>query len=439
MLRTLFTKKASSGKTVAFMGFSSIFNSVMLMASGILVARWILPESLGLFNSFNIITSYIILVQAGVPSGLSRELPFFMGRNEVSKAEEMAAVSNFWGLMLGGICMALGILGCIYFLFEKNFEYAAGSLVIGVTSFQALYITKYIKVLYRSNNDFNKLSAIEIIGAVTAFASIVFVWKFGFYGLCMRAGLLCIVDFYFAYKWRPLKVGPKWNKKSFISIMKVGMPIYWVANVYGLMPIFQRTAILSLGGTKSLGLFTLSVVVDNAMGVLKNAISSNSFPKMAAAWAKGASFMQLLKIPLKMIIFSILISAGIAAVGWQVLPYFVQKFFPNYFEGVPAAQWSLIAGCVGYILVFSNVYMIIQKNVDRLFSFVTGIAAWLISLFILVKLNGYSLSIFPISMMVAYIFIFLVDVLNFKRYSRTVTPLSFEPTPDINDELNDVK
>jgi hypothetical protein len=221
--------------------------------------------------------------------------------------------------------------------------------------------------------------------------------------------------------------------------MKVGMPIYWVANVYGLMPIFQRTAILSLGGTKSLGLFTLSVVVDNAMGVLKNAISSNSFPKMAAAWAKGASFMQLLKIPLKMIIFSILISAGIAAVGWQVLPYFVQKFFPNYFEGVPAAQWSLIAGCVGYILVFSNVYMIIQKNVDRLFSFVTGIAAWLISLFVLVKLNGYSLSIFPISMMVAYIFIFLVDVLNFKRYSRTVTPLSFEPTPDINDELNDVK
>lgn len=429
MIKSLFTKKSSSGKTVAFMGFSSIFNSVLMMSSGILVARWLLPESLGLFNSFNIITSYIILIQAGVPSGLSRELPFYMGRNEVAKAEAMAAVSNYWGLMLGGACLILGVIGAIYFLIVQNFEYAAGSFVVGITSFQALYVTKYIKVLYRSNNDFNKLSAIEIIDAVTAFGSVYFVWKFGFYGLCVRAVLLVIVDLYFAFRWRPLKVKPKWDKPSFVHIMKVGMPIYWVANVYALMPIFQRTAILSLGGTKSLGLFTLSVVVDNAMGILKNAISSNSFPKMAAAWAKGASFMKLLRIPLKLVIFSILISAVLAAAGWYIMPYFVQKFFPNYLEGVPAAQWTLVAGCVGYILIFSNVYMIIQKNVDRLIAFISGIVGWLISLFVLNHVIGYSLIIFPISMMVAYIFIFMVDILNFKRYAKSVEPLPFEEAP----------
>ena len=48
--------------------------------SGFFVVKWLLPEDLGLFNSFTIITGYIVLAHIGVPIGLTRELPYLLSK-----------------------------------------------------------------------------------------------------------------------------------------------------------------------------------------------------------------------------------------------------------------------------------------------------------------------------------------------------------------------
>jgi O-antigen/teichoic acid export membrane protein len=411
-------REKHSGKMIAFLTFSNVINNFLLIASGLLVARWLLPEDLGMFNSFSILSSYIILTQLGIPSGLSRQYPYYLGKNEPNTAMNMASVSNYWSLILGVSVLFLSFSVAIYFLVIKNYEFAAGVFTIGITAFEGFYVTKYLKILYRSNNDFNKLSIITIIASMASFLSIIFVWLYGFYGLCMRTVLVFAINFFFTWKWKPVNVEPSWQKSVFQELIRVGMPIYMVANVYSLWPIVQRTLVLSFGGTKSLGLFGLALMIENTVNVLSASISGVSFPKMSMAWGKNHNFQELIRILIKPVLVGFGVSSGLLLMGWFILPYFIKYLLPNYVEGLAAAQWSLVVGCIAIFAVFSNVYMIIQRNTDRLISYLIGFSVWSVVLFSLYFLKGFHLHFFPQAMVIAYVAIYCVDIYFFSRYNK---------------------
>jgi O-antigen/teichoic acid export membrane protein len=46
------SKKLSSGnKTIAFVTISNLIGNIAAIISGLIIARWMLPEELGLFNA----------------------------------------------------------------------------------------------------------------------------------------------------------------------------------------------------------------------------------------------------------------------------------------------------------------------------------------------------------------------------------------------------
>jgi hypothetical protein len=116
----------------------------------------------------------------------------------------------------------------------------------------------------------------------------------------------------------------------------------------------------------------------------------------------------------------VLVSAAantvVAVAGWFMLPFLISALLPNYIEGTAAAQWMLWVGWMGSFSVFSNVYMVIQKNMDRLWSYVAGVLAWMACCFVLNKAMGFDMIIFPIATIVGFLFIYLVDAINFRRY-----------------------
>lgn len=388
----------------------------MTMVSGFLVAKWMLPEELGYFNSFNIITSYIILIQLGIPSGLSRELPYYMGKGEQERVKEFASVANYWSQVLGIFSLVTSFIVALYFILLNDFKLGFGIMTIGLSTFEAFYVTKYLKILYRSNTDFNKLSAISLVSSIVAFAGIYWVWKYGFYGLCMRAAGVTLVNWILTYRWRPIKTKPNWSFANLKVLYKVGMPIYAVASMYGLWPTIQRTAILFMGGTKALGLYALATMVDGTLQTVTSSISSISFPKMSYAYGQGKSFIELMKIPLKFVGISFLLYLFVLAIGWPVLPWVVENLLPNYVGGIEAAQWMLIVSLISILSVFSNIYMVIKKNFDRLKAYTAGMIIWAIILFYFHYTAEFSLAIFPKALIAGYLATLLVDLYFYRNY-----------------------
>ncbi|MFN3754474.1 lipopolysaccharide biosynthesis protein [Flavobacterium sp.] len=378
-MKQFLDKRMSSGsKSIAMVTISNLIGNVVSIISGLIIARWMLPEELGLFNAFSIFTSYVILMQLGIPSGLSRELPFYFGQLKEDYAIDLAATAKYFMLALSFAILGLCIIPSVYFFYIAKYEYAIGSLVVGITSAQTFYTTKYLKILYRSDNHFNKLSNITLINTLVNLVSIVLVYHYLFYGLCMRAIILVMVDWYFTEKWKPIHTEARFNWKNFKELSKVGMPIYFVANVYSLWPTFQRTMILSMLGAKGLGIYALANIVQNMLSTFNGAISSISFPKMSLAYGQGKSITEVLKMPFKLIIVSILIYTFILLVGWPLLPKVVAIVLPNYQSGVEAAQWMFVVALVSSLNIFSNIYMVIKKNHHRLISYIIGMTVWLL-------------------------------------------------------------
>lgn len=411
-------KKYSTNKSVALLTFASLIDSFVSIISGLLIARWLLPEDLGMFNALSIFTSYIILAQIGIPSGLSRELPFNFGQKKEAFAIDLAATSKYFMIFISLIFLGLSMIFSLYYLFIKNYEYAFGAFVIGVTSAQTFYVTKYLKVLYRSDNHFKQLAKIGFINTFVNLISIYLVYKYLFFGLCIRAIILALVDLYFTTKWNPLKTEAKFSWENFKILSRVGMPIYFVANIYGLWPTFQRTIILSMLGTKGLGIYALANIVQGMLNTFNNSISSISFPKMSLAYGEGKSIIEVLKIPAKLVLVSLGIYSLILVVGWILLPPVVAFFLPNYTAGVEAAQWMFAVALVSSLGIFANIYMVIKKNHHRLISYSIGISVWLLYIIFNPATKISDLVIFSQALLLGLIVVSIVDFLFYISYWR---------------------
>lgn len=403
-MRVFYRKNiGSTNLMVLFLSVSNILSNILNLVAGFIVAKWLLPEELGQYNSFTIFTGYIILVQSGVPSGLGRELPLYLGSGDKERGYRYAATAQFWQVSISFIILTLGVLiGLCYYL-NGDAETSAGLLVIAITSWQGLYVTKYLKVLFRTNKDFNKLSWIKIALSFVSFGSIALVYLYGFYGLCIRAIIIAFFDFVFTYTWRPIKVKPRFVRLVFKDLMKVGLPMYAVASIYSLWPTVQRTLILALGGSTALGLFAIATMVQGGMKALSSGLSSVMYPTMVGLWGAGNSVKYIILRVMKPFLIVVVLLLVFVPIAWVLLPILVQKVLPNYNEGIDTAQWMLVVGFLSAFLVFSNFYNMIKNQRDRLIMYLSGIAGWGASVYLLFRTQGYALSIFPRAMIVAHL------------------------------------
>ena len=401
---------------IAFLGASNLISSALTIFAGLFVAKWIVPEELGEFSSYTIISGYIVLIQLGIPSALSRELPFYLGKADKAKAYNYAATAQFWLKYLGLGILAIALFISLLLTAQSNYRLAAGTLVIGLSVWQTLYVTKYLRMLYRTNQDFNKISWIKIVVALTSFASIGLVYLFDFYGLCIRLFLVVLVDFIITYLWRPIRVQAKFSRAPFKELMKVGLPMYGVANIYGLWPLVQRTLIVSLGGSKALGLFAIVYMVQGTLQTVSSSVSNVLYPNMTSQWGEGANVKEIVRQLVRPLLFISVVFILILPIGWNLLPWFINSFLPNYSESITAAQYMLLVGFLGIFMVLSNIYNVVQKQRQRLIMYLSGIFGWLLTIFVLYSHYGFRLFIFPMGIISAYIIMIGITLFHIKSY-----------------------
>jgi hypothetical protein len=74
---------------------------------------------------------------------------------------------------------------------------------------------------------------------------------------------------------------------------------------------------------------------------------------------------------------------------------------------------------VGFIEVFNVlpvVYNVIQKQRDRLLSFLAGVSAWTIAVIGLVQIRGFELVVFPQAMLIGFLVMLIMNSIHLYRY-----------------------
>lgn len=395
----------------------NVVSTTLQMLSGILIARMLAPSVLGLFSGIGLVLGYAPIFQMGIPNGLNRELPYYIGKGERVKAEELAASSQAWMILLGSLSAIALIIVSIIQMTKGNLWQAAGWCTHALLVFFLFYSTNYLQITYRTAHDFARLSIINVIQALVGIVLLVLVWAFDFYGLCLRAVLTAIIAAGFFYYWRPIKIGPQWNYQNLKHLFVIGAPIFIVGQVYAIWAVLNQTLVFSYTGTHGMGLYTMVTMASAAMMIIPQSLSQVIYPRMAELFGRGASIFDLCKLTFKPMLLSAICMAPLSVLAWWMVEPVTRLIVPQYIDAVPAIKWALIQPVIACFSPINNIFNVIRKQKLYLYAILCGIIFYGVSLMLLISANT-SLIVFPQAMLIGYTIFIVVSYITLLIVSK---------------------
>ncbi len=341
MIQALRKRLSGHGTFVRF-GFASTLLGVVGMLCGIVIIRWMPPEELGLWQSVLIVQTYALILQAGIITGLSRELPFFQGRQEGEKAEALAASAQSVALLGAGVLVLAGVFTP---LLVEEFQVRMTLLVVFCSSGLTLY-QNYLGTTFRANRAFEHLARIQLADMVVQLATLPLVYLYGYWGLVVRFVILVLISTILRHFFRPMKVPLRLRKSDLLHLFKVGAPMFGFGYLLQTVDTFPRLLLLTSGdaGVLLVGLFAPASAIFGLMRILPRSIGSYVFPQMNYKLGATQDASRLWPIAWKASVYFLLAAVPFVLIGMLVFPWLIRSFFANYVEAIPAVGWALVAG-----------------------------------------------------------------------------------------------
>lgn len=389
-----------------FLGYASsqLFGNLLQLVAGLLTVRWITPDIYGQFSGAAIFLGYLSLVHLGVLNGLNRELPVEHGRKNHEKINHLAAIA-YWVVLIIGVPAAIVLIGfAIHAGISGNTEFVWVYMAYSTSAFFLLLNKFYLPVLFRTNNDFEKLTKITIINSTVSIITVSLIWLMpDLKGLSIRLIVLNLVEFYLLYSLRPVKVMPKWSTEYARQLFKTGLPIHIVGQLMPLWNTAKNTLIFTLGGPLQYGYYALVNVSISTINTIPAAFSQIIYPKMAIAYGEGKSKEQVYKIAVKPVLVLFFMGILICIAGYFLLPLLVVYLMPKYIPGVKAALWILLFPIVSAFAPANNYFNVYQKQKHYFFAGLAGIIISAIYIGVYYYMQGFSLELFTQSLIIGTI------------------------------------
>src|ERR1017187_5633146 len=327
-----------------FTGASALV-SVGSMFSSMIMVRYVSPEDLGLWQSVRLAVTYSMFILAGVNNGLSRDLPYYLGKSDEKTASRLGGTTLFYVL---GASLLVSLAGAASLML---FHDRGSKLLFAIATVTVLIIltfyTNYLIVTFRSSKSFKDFSKIKMLEALVTVGTIPLLYYLGNHGMLARVLVLSGLVLFFMHLFRPIRVAPAWDGKAFVLLLKTGMPIFILDYISTTAGTCDRLVLLKLGGVKLVGYYAVALMARDAIGIIPGALSEYIYPRMSHSYGQHHDPIRLWKMAVKSSLMVVAFMIPAVAAGWFLMPPVVSKLFPKYTEAIAAAQWILIGSVFG--------------------------------------------------------------------------------------------
>lgn len=371
----------------------------MHLIAGIIVGRYVSPKVLGEFNAYGLVLGYLPFLQLGILNGMSREIPYYIGKGDVETSRQWASTGLFCSLLIGG-AVALALLGMgVNSAIRSDMKSAIGWVSYAFLGFMLFYSTLYLQTTYRTSQDFARLAIVKVLESTLSVLLIVAVVMWGFYGLCLKAVLVTGLSSLVLYVWRPIRVSAKWDFIAIKHLFKIGCPIFIVGQVYSYWGVIISTVLLVSMGKESLGLYSVVSMSILAMETIPVAIGQIVYPKMAQEWGRGHSVEGLVHVAYKPIIYSFIGMIPCLILATICVRPAVMFLIPKYEGAIPAIKWGIWISLISSLSPINHIFNVIKKQGLYLFAIIAGIGSTFAVLKLLLAVQP-SLVSFPQALLV---------------------------------------
>lgn len=340
---------------------------------GVLVPRVLDPATYGIYKTFLIIPVYVRAGHLGAVSGLSRQIPFYLGKGDDESLK--ASVRVAYTFSLGS-----ALLSCL-FLIGYSFRFPQMSTRVALWVFlffvvsgqqsklQETYLLGYQKFIAvsRLNLAQNIYSTIfAVIGA----------WSFGLMGVIVATALDGVLTLFLFRKVSGIGFpGLSLDRTVTKELLSVGSPLLVTGLLNNLLLSIDKLVIVKFLGMAAMGYYSLAATFVLYMNDLSNLLSRVVFPKMVVRLGADE--------PLERITAFIHLPVAATSYSFPILVIWVHYFcvwgfrwiFPRYEPG--AAVMEILTFSIlpySHFLSHMNLVVAMKKQLKIVWMYPVSIA-----------------------------------------------------------------
>ncbi len=351
------------GTPLKFLNSTLFLNGVSLI-TGFVTYRYVEPEYVGIWATFTVFATIATFLRLGIPNGMNRQLPYYLGKGKTEKAESYASTTLYYSLFTMLVMSIIAIVFLLTFQFDSKGELSSAYKWAAIVFFSQVVLEPYSTYLsgtFRTSSNFNKLSNIQFYLGIYRLISIAFVAFWGFVGYLIRefcAYLLNVILLFFNRPMPQIKARFEWE--VFKDLFRIGFSIFIVSYITSFIDTIPRLFVIKNGSSFDMGLFSPSLIVISMVVLIPNTISNYLYPKFSYAYGEGCQRVYFWDKTKKLLIASF----GLGLLCALVVYFFVDKvifIFPKYIDSLPYIKMSCLAvSFIGYKL--TDVVCVVLKE-----------------------------------------------------------------------------
>lgn len=366
--KMLVDNQGSSGALVAkgasylfAQGLAANISSLLFL---VIAARMISVSSIGAISALGIIgTLFMTIGTFAVPSGATKYISEYLGKNEQDKAKETYRKCLKFGFLMSVVvsiaCLALS--GPIS-AFALNDPLLQPIIMILAVDVGALIFNSFLNGTLFGLQRFRSIAVVGISVSIVKLVGPLFLLSAGLGLLGIVVGWIVadlVSDFllFFLVSSSFGNVRSS-NELSFRRIFRYSLPLHGASIVAYFSATVDRFVVLSLSDLAVLGVYSVAVAAVNAIGIVSSAMGSSLFPQLARIHGRyGKTGLKEASVKSSRYLFLIFtpLVIGLLATAYPTIQFF---FGESYTSGsLPVAIVSIATALTSASMIVSSLLL----------------------------------------------------------------------------------
>ena len=411
--------KQQGGEHIFFVG-ATIMSAGLHFIYSIYVKAYVAPLEYGMYSTCMLLQTYMAYLQLGSLNAFNRDYPQLIGAGKVEEAKKYRNTVFSFLITIYGLGLILAITGMLFIGGRKSLDsrLTIGFILTAVITVVTI-IENYGNYRCRIDKGFKYPSIVTLLELISLPAGLLLVPRIGYYAIYITAIVAMIIGiiFYFKPSYKDFRFTI--DKSLLKTILISGMPLLVNGLIWTVVNSIDKFVILGFIDTEALGVYGIAQNAFSYMVLIPSAMSQLFYAKMGKEYGKSGNVVTLVDVSMKFSNVLAAFTSLIAFVAYFFLPILVDRFMPNYSNGVPASQ-ILILGMSVYAatLVNGNILTILKKNTALIISAICMCIFNVICSIGYVLMLGATIESVALGTATSYIFCTFIIVYQVHKYTK---------------------
>ncbi|MGR3176658.1 MAG: oligosaccharide flippase family protein [Candidatus Anammoxibacter sp.] len=319
---------------------SSVFYQGSRFLTYLVAAKILGPTTYGLWNGLLLILTYGMNSHFGVLNAMNREIPFYQGKGEFNKVQEITNI-GFSTALFSSILLAVAIF-LITFIgsWSEDTTFAIRIVALLLVLQQ---IHNFYQLILKSHSFFGLMASQQAFSSMLTLTIVIgFTYYGGFTGFLWGQVFVFMAVLLFLHKYTSVNFGFQFSWGKAIKLARIGFPIMAVGLAYGMLVSMDRIMVLSFLGIEQLGYYSLSFMAYSIMMLFPMVVAQVIYPNMVKEYGRTFNKKALEVLIYRPLKYLLIVMIPILTITYLIAPIFIRQFLPEYVPGIPALKVTLL-------------------------------------------------------------------------------------------------